>query len=191
MRGERILLRGERSTVSRNREELCEEGEIRFDGSDRGRLQDVEKSLIFLLGFVQEIFLFFGDFDQVNLITGELENGLDLVSEFLEDGINMLDQDKIIADLVLFGEGGMELGENYYIRKEIGSGLEFDDEFQNFIDGEGKDIDQVDQVEVKEVVDDDMVGDIGEGKGVMVVEKKSGLRKFLFLVVVGNNFKFV
>ena len=152
MRGERTPPRGERSTVSRNREEPREEGEIRFDGSDRGRLQDVE---IFPPGPVQETSPLPGDPDQVNLITGELENGLDLVSEFLEDGTNMLDKDKIIADLALSGEVGMELGENHHTRKEIGSGLELDDEFQNLTDGEGKDMDQVEQVEAKEVVEDE------------------------------------
>ncbi|KAH0935447.1 hypothetical protein HID58_012564 [Brassica napus] len=141
-------------------------------------------------GPVQETSPLLGDPDQVNLITGELENGLDLVSEFLEDGTNMLDQDKIIVDLALSGEGGMELGENHHTRKEIGPGLELDDEFQNLTDGEGKDIDQVDQVEAKEVADDDMAGDIGEGKGATVVEKKPGLRKPLFSVAVGNNSKF-
>ncbi|KAL0825855.1 hypothetical protein Bca101_049532 [Brassica carinata] len=177
---ERNPLRGERSPVRRNREEPREEGEIWLDESDRGRLQqEVEKSLIPPPGPAQETSPLPGDPDQVTLITGELENGLDLVSEFLEDGTNTLEQDKIIADLDFSGEVGMELGETDHTRTETESGLELDDEFQNLRDREGKDMNQV---EAKEVVEEDMTGDIVEGKGATAAEKKPGLRKPLFSV---------
>ncbi|KAF3536123.1 hypothetical protein F2Q69_00020757 [Brassica cretica] len=187
-RSERNPLRGERSPVRRSREEPREEGEIWLDESDRGRLQqEVEKSLIPPPGPAQETSPLPGDPDQVTLITGELENGLDLVSEFLEDGTNTLEQDKIIADLDFSGEVGMELGETDHTRTETESGLELDDEFQNLRDREGKDMNQV---EAKEVVEEDMTGDIVEGKGATAAEKKPGLRKPLFSVSGGNNSKF-
>ena len=187
-RSERNPLRGERSPVRRNREEPREEGEIWLDESDRGRLQqEVEKSLIPPPGPAQETSPLPGDPDQVTLLTGELENGLDLVSEFLEDGTNTLEQDNIIADLDFSGEVGIELGETDHTRMETESGMELDDEFQNLRDREGKDMDQV---EAKEVVEEEMTGDIVEGKGATAAEKKPGLRKPLFSVSGGNNSKF-
>ena len=80
-----------------------------------------------------------GDLDQVTLIPGELENGLDLVSEFLEDGTNTLEQDKINEDLDSSREEGMELGETDHTRTETDAGLELADEFQNLTDVEGTD----------------------------------------------------
>ncbi|KAL0836105.1 hypothetical protein Bca101_087994 [Brassica carinata] len=164
-RGERSPLRGERSPVRRNREEPREEGEIRRDGSDMGRLQQ-----------------------EVTLIPGELETGLDLVSEFLEDGTNTLEQDKINEDLDSSREEGMELGETDHTRTETDAGLGHADEFQNLTDGEGKDMNQV---EAKEFVEEDMTSGIAEGTVTAAAEKKPGLRKPLFSVAGGNNSKFV
>ncbi|KAG2293149.1 hypothetical protein Bca52824_039818 [Brassica carinata] len=107
-----------------------------------GRLQqEVEKSLKLITppGPAQVISQLPGDPDQVTLIPGELENGLDLVSESLEDGTNTLEQDKINEDLDSSREEGMELGETDHTRTETDAGLELADEFQNLTDGEGKD----------------------------------------------------
>ncbi|KAH0903208.1 hypothetical protein HID58_042711, partial [Brassica napus] len=129
-----------------------------------------------------------GDLDQVTLIPGELENGLDLVSEFLEDGTNTLEQDKINEDLDSSREEGMELGETDHTTTETDAGLELADEFQNLTDGEGKDMDQV---EAKEFVEEDMTSGIAEGMVTAAAEKMPGLRKPLFSVAGGNNSKFV
>ncbi|KAH0892859.1 hypothetical protein Bca4012_005914 [Brassica carinata] len=86
-----------------------------------GRLQqEVEKSLKLITppGPAQVISQLPGDPDQVTLIPGELENGLDLVSESLEDGTNTLEQDKINEDLDSSREEGMELGETDHTRTE-------------------------------------------------------------------------
>ena len=129
-----------------------------------------------------------GDLDQVTLIPGELENGLDLVSEFLEDGTNTLEQDKIDEDLDSSREEGMELGETDHTRTETDAGLGLADEFQNLTDGEGKDMNQV---EAKEFVEEDMTSGIAEGMVTALAEKKPGLRKSLFSFAGGNNSKFV
>ncbi|WZZ27229.1 hypothetical protein YC2023_010630 [Brassica napus] len=120
----------------------------------------------------------------VTLIPGELENGLDLVSEFLEDGTNTLEQDKINEDLDSSREEGMELGETDHTTTETDAGLELADEFQNLTDGEGKDMDQV---EAKEFVEEDMTSGIAEGMVTAAAEKMPGLRKPLFSVAGGNN----
>ncbi|KAG2247639.1 hypothetical protein Bca52824_087267 [Brassica carinata] len=129
-----------------------------------------------------------GERSPVTLIPGELETGLDLVSEFLEDGTNTLEQDKINEDLDSSREEGMELGETDHTRTETDAGLGHADEFQNLTDGEGKDMNQV---EAKEFVEEDMTSGIAEGTVTAAAEKKPGLRKPLFSVAGGNNSKFV
>ncbi|KAF2566752.1 hypothetical protein F2Q70_00027928 [Brassica cretica] len=181
----------EKIPVLRNIEEPREEGEIRLDGSDRGRLQqEVEKSLKLITppGPAHVTSPLPGDPDQVTSNPGELENGLDLVSEFFEDGTNTLEKDKINEDLDWSREEGMELGETDHTRTETDAVLELDEEFQNLTDGEGKDMDQV---EAKEVVEEDMARGIAEGTVTAAAEKKLGLRKPLFSVAGGNDSKFV
>ncbi|KAF3604122.1 hypothetical protein F2Q69_00035454 [Brassica cretica] len=56
----------------------------------------------------------------------------------------------------------------------------------NLTDGEGKDMNQV---EAKEFVEEDMTSGIAEGTVTAAAEKKPGLRKPLFSVAGGNNSK--
>ncbi|KAH0939192.1 hypothetical protein HID58_006653 [Brassica napus] len=95
----------------RSREEPRKEGEFILGGSDRGRLQqEVEKSLkpITPTGPAQATSQLPGDHDQVTPNLEVIENGLYLVSQYLEDGTNTIDKDKINEDLEWSKEKGIE-----------------------------------------------------------------------------------
>ncbi|KAL0886769.1 hypothetical protein Bca101_010752 [Brassica carinata] len=157
------VLRRERSPRQHTREKPEEDREIKAMENDKQCLQQVAGTKVLALVHSHPV----ENLENVR----ESENGLDLVSETLEEDSRVLEVE------------GMELEEDQKrVEREEDSSL-MEDGFENLTDGDGKD--EI-QEENREVVAECEQGGTELKQGEEDAEKKAGARKQLFLAAAGG-----